>query len=212
MWQALHEELAPLGLTVITVALDKAIDDARPWIELAHPTHPSLVDTDYALADLYNIVNVPTVLWIDEEDRIVRPNDVHFVDETYTRVHGFSSDAPIAALRAWVQNEAAPYAGDAAADQPVPTAQHQLARAEFTLAWWLAQHGRVAEAEPHFVRAGELAPQDFTIRRGSMLMRGRDPAGKEFFSMVDDWVGAGNSYYVPQTDLAPRREPPPTPN
>ena len=100
MWQALHDELSPLGLTVITVALDKSIDDARPWIEAARPTHPSLIDTDYALADLYNIVNVPTVLWIDEEDRIVRPNDVHFVDETYTSVHGFRSDAPITALRA----------------------------------------------------------------------------------------------------------------
>jgi hypothetical protein len=203
VWQALHEELSPLGLTVITVALDKTIDDARPWIEAAHPTHPSLIDTEYALADLYNIVNVPTVLWIDEADQIVRPNDVHFVDETYTKVHGFRSDAPIAALRAWVHGEAAPYAGDAVADQPVPTAQHQLARAEFALAWWLARNGRPDDAEPHFVRAGELAPHDFTIRRGSMLMRGLDPAGPDFFAMVADWVGAGNSYYVPQQDLAP---------
>ena len=204
MWQALHEELSPAGLTVITVALDKAIDDARPWIEAANPTHPSLIDTDYALADLYNIVNVPTVLWIDEDDRIVRPNDVHFVDETYTKVHGFRSAEPIDALRAWVHGRAAPYAGDAAADQPVATADHQLARAEFALAWWLAQQGRLDAAEPHFVRAGELAPHDFTIRRGSMLMRGLDPAGPDFFTMVADWVGAGHSYYVPQQDLAPQ--------
>ena len=99
MWQALHHELSPLGLTVITVALDKRAEDARPWIEAAAPEHPSLIDADYVLADLYNVVNVPTVLWIDEEGRIVRPNDVHFVDETYTGVHGFRSDKPIEALR-----------------------------------------------------------------------------------------------------------------
>ena len=58
---------------MITVALDKSPEDARPWIEAARPRHPSLVDTGHVLADLYNIVNVPTVFWIDEAGRIVRP-------------------------------------------------------------------------------------------------------------------------------------------
>ena len=61
MWQALHEELGGAGFTVITVALDKSADDTRPWIEAARPTHPSLIDTRHVIADLYNIVNVPTV-------------------------------------------------------------------------------------------------------------------------------------------------------
>ena len=203
MWQALNIELAPLGLTVITVALDKTLDDARPWIEAAHPTHPSLVDVNYTMADVYNMVNVPTVLWIDEDGRIVRPNDVHYVDETFSGIHGYHAEAPIAALRAWVHGESSGYDGDAIADQPVATVEHQMARAHFATAWWLANHDRGAEAEPHFVMADELAPQDFTIRRGSMLMRGKDPAGMDFFQMVGDWVGAGNSYYVPQADLAP---------
>ena len=72
MWQALYEELKGQGFTVITVALDKTPDDARPWIEKASPTHPALIDTQHVLADLYNVVNVPTVLWIDERGRIVR--------------------------------------------------------------------------------------------------------------------------------------------
>jgi len=46
---------------VITVALDKTADDARPWIEGAAPTHPTLIDTRHVMADLYNVVNVPTV-------------------------------------------------------------------------------------------------------------------------------------------------------
>ncbi len=50
---------------MITVALDRGPDDARPWIEAATPTHPSLIDTRHVLADLYNIVNVPTVVWIE---------------------------------------------------------------------------------------------------------------------------------------------------
>ncbi len=203
MWQTLNTELAPFGLTVITVALDKNFDDARPWIEVAAPTHPSLIDTNYVMADLYNMVNVPTVLWIDEEGRIVRPNDVLYVDETFSAIHGYEAAQPIAALRAWVHGEYSGYDGDAIADQPVASADDQLARAHFATAWWLANNGRNAEAEPHFEAADALAPHDFTIRRGAMLMRGKDPSGMEFFKMAGDWVSAGNSYYVPQSDLAP---------
>jgi hypothetical protein len=201
VWQALHAELSPLGLTVITVALDKSPEDARPYIEAASPTHPSLIDTDYVLADLYNLINVPEVLWIDETGRIVRPNDAFFVDETYKSYHGFSVEKPIAALRAWVRGEAPPL-GEGLDNRPrIPDDAVQLARTHFALAWWLAKNGRAAEAESHFVTAGELAPHDFTIRRGSMLMRGLDPAGPDFFKMVQDWTSAGNSYYVPLPDL-----------
>jgi len=203
VWQDLNVELAPLGLTVITIALDKTPDDARSWIEAASPTHPSLIDTDYVMADIYNMVNVPTVVWIDEDGRIVRPNDAFFVTDTYTSMTGFHPEAPIAALRAWVRGEAPALADGIDVRPPAPSADHQLARTHFVLGWWLAHHGRAAEAEPHFVRAGELAPQDFTIRRGSMLIRGLDPAGPDFFAMVGDWVGAGNQYYLPLPDLAP---------
>ena len=44
---------------------------------------PSLIDTRHRLADLYNMVNVPTVVWIDERGRIVRPNDVAFGSDTF---------------------------------------------------------------------------------------------------------------------------------
>ena len=203
MWQALHTELEPLGLTVLTVALDKTPDDARPWIEAAAPTHPSLIDTGYLLADLYNMVNVPTVLWIDEEGVIVRPNDAFFVADTYSAVTGFRPEKPIEALRAWVRGDAAALAPGIDDRPEAPSETHQLARTEFVLAWWLAQQGRTDEAEPHFARADELAPHDFTIRRGSMLVRGRNPAGPEFFAMVGAWTAAGNSYYVPLPDLAP---------
>ena len=38
-----------------------------------------------------------------------------------------------------------------------------------------------------------------------MPIRGIDPAGPDFFAMVGDWVKAGNSYYLPQADLAPTK-------
>ena len=55
---------------MITVAVERDGEDAREFIEAAAPTHPSLIDTDHVLAERYNMVNVPTVLWIDERGRV----------------------------------------------------------------------------------------------------------------------------------------------
>lgn len=202
MWQAIHEELAPDGLVVITIAIDRSADDARPFIQRAKATHPSLIDTEHRLADLYNMVNVPTVVWIDERGSIVRPQDVHYVSNELASITKFHNRKPLAALRAWVSDDAPAYPGDVLADTKVPSDGDQEARAAFALAWWLAQQGRADAAERWFVRAGELAPHDFTIRRGSMPIRGIDPAGPAFFQMVGEWASRGNSYYLPLADTA----------
>jgi hypothetical protein len=42
-----------------------------------------LVDADHEFVDAYGIRNVPTVVWIDEDDRIVRPNSPEFGDDQF---------------------------------------------------------------------------------------------------------------------------------
>ena len=61
---------------MIAVAFDDAADEVRPWTEGI--TFPVLIDRNHLLTELYAISNVPTVIWIDEDDRIVRPNGVAF--------------------------------------------------------------------------------------------------------------------------------------
>ena len=201
MWQALYEELRDRDFLVIAIALDKSPDDARPWIEKAAPTYPALIDAQHAVADLYNIVNVPTALWIDERGRIVRPNDVVFGTDTFKHITQLESARPLAAVRAWARGETAGFtAAQARALQTLPSAQDQQARAEFGLADWLVRQGRAEAAERHFIRAGELAPHDFTIRRGSMPIRGLDPMGPQFREMIQSWAAAGHSYYLPLPD------------
>src|SRR5262249_9779430 len=102
------------------------------------------------------------------------------------------------ALRAWVK-EGARLLDETQVRQlqVLPTAAEQMARAEFALAWYLHQLGKPAAAERHFVRAGELAPHDFTIRRGSMPIRGLDPMGPAFAELYTEWAQAGKPYYQP---------------
>jgi tetratricopeptide (TPR) repeat protein len=78
VWQALYEELAPDGLEIVTVALDTDREAARPFVEAARPTHPSLVDEALSMVDQFGITNVPFALWIDEGGTIVRPAEVAF--------------------------------------------------------------------------------------------------------------------------------------
>jgi hypothetical protein len=95
-------------------------------------------------------------------------------------------------------------ADDVRAQQTLPTAADQQARAEFGLGQWLFERGRTEAAARHFERGGALAPHDFTIRRGTMPMRGIDPMGPQFRAMLGEWVQAGQPYYRPLADTAGR--------
>jgi tetratricopeptide (TPR) repeat protein len=79
VWQALRTELHPLGLEIVTVALDTAGPEAaRRWIEAAKPEHPSLIDQGHVVDELLGIVNVPSGVWINEEGILVRPAEPAF--------------------------------------------------------------------------------------------------------------------------------------
>jgi len=183
----------------ITVALDRCADDARPYIERARPTHPSLIDTQHLVADLYAMINVPTLVWIDEAGRIVRPNEAQYGTDTFTQFHGKHSAPFLAAVRAWVRGERGALApAQVRSQQLLPTPDQQRARAEFTLAWHLHQQGRLEAAERHFERAGRLSPHDWTIRRGTMPIRGKNPMGPEFFELYKEWQAAGSPGYPTQ--------------
>ena len=74
MWQALRNELHPLGVEIVTVSLELSGPDAsRPFIEAASPEHPSLLDPGHQMDALFGVVNIPNVVWIDENGVIVRP-------------------------------------------------------------------------------------------------------------------------------------------
>ena len=71
-WQALHEELEPLNVSVVSVALDVEPEHTYKWIDQANPTHPCVIDTRHATAELFGINNIPMAVWIDEDGTIVR--------------------------------------------------------------------------------------------------------------------------------------------
>lgn len=193
-WQALQQELEPFDFTIVAVALDSA-DEAREFIEAVAPSFVALVDPDHVVAERYGLVNVPSTVWIDENDHVVRAPDIAPGDDMFREFTAIDSSVHHAQLRDWVRNGVLP-ADEAAvrADQQPPSADEQLARVERRLAVALVRGGHEELAEGHFARASELAPLDWTINRGSMRHRGGDPFGQEF-DFFEDWKAAGRPGY-----------------
>jgi len=159
----------------------------RPFIEGAAPTHPSVVDEQHRVAELYHFQNVPSIVWIDEGGRICRPVDNQFGTDTFVQFTGKRSGPYLEMIREWVHEGRHTVEPDVARTlQPTPTAETQLARAERALAWHLHEAGRGEAAARHFARAGELAPEDWTIRRGSLPILGESPFGPAFFALAEE--------------------------
>ena len=187
----------------ISVALDRSADDARPFVEAAGATHPSLLDTQHRFAELYHVTNVPTILWIDEQGRICRPHDSQFGTDTFRQFTHKRSAPYLDMIRRWVRTGVGALDPDEARRlQPAVSRESQLARAERALAWHLHQQGAQRAADRHFERAGELAPLDWTIRRGSLPIRGQDPFGPAFFALAEQ----GRPEYAMEA-VTPTRDP-----
>ena len=193
-WQELHDELADGDFTVIAVAIDNSAEDVRPWVDGI--TYPVLVDQNHLLTELYAISNVPTVLWIDEDDKIVRPNGVAFGSDLFKEFTGVESGPHLDAVRRWVNDGQTPLSGDEARRAVADLSDDEvLARLHFRVAAEALRQGDEKTARRHFETAGELAPYDFTIRRAAMPLLGDDPFGPTFFTFYEDWQKAGSPYH-----------------
>ncbi|GAB2835264.1 hypothetical protein GCM10022221_37820 [Actinocorallia aurea] len=203
-WQERHAVLAPLGLEVVSVALDRRPEDAAPWIAEAlagGEPHTALIDADGHVAELYDVLNVPTVVWIDEEGRVARPQDTQFATDLFREMSGIAAAAALGALGRWVEDgDSGLSRADVERTTRHATPERQRARTEAALGLWLHRNGRETEAEEHFAAAGELAPEDVTIWRGTMPLRGIDPMGEAYFARRDAMVEAGIPVYRPLQD------------
>ena len=206
-WQAIYEQLKDKNFEIVSVAQDtNGVKDAGPWITAANPTYRALIDEKHVVSKLYNMVNVPTGVWIDEHGSIVRPNEVAFVDDRFKDFTGLDSAPYLNALRDWVEKGSrSAYAMDEARLQEklaVNDPHVVLAAAEFGLGEHLYKSGHLAEAIPHFKEAQRLNPKSWNYKRQAYAL---SDAKRDYgTTFVDEVQKAGGSkvYYVPP-DLAP---------
>ena len=155
-----------------------------------------MIDRDLAVAELYGFVNVPASVWIDEHGRIVRPPDQALGDDRFRAFTGVDSSVHHNLLRAWVKDGVRDL-DDAAvrANLQIPTEDVQLARLHRKIAVDLLDRNDTEGAHEHLASAEALAPNDWTIRRGNLPLKGDDPFGQKFFDFVAEWNEAGRPGY-----------------
>lgn len=203
MWQSLYADLRDSGFAVVAVAMDVP-EAARPWIEAAKPDYPCLIDRNHHLADLYNMVNVPQAVWIDEAGHIVRPPENAGSSDAFRNMDRVTKQMTpeqlkerertkstyVAAVRDWVSKGAASEfvydAAQARALLRLPDSSIAEAHAHFRLAQYLLRQGKSDEAMAHFSDASRLHPESWTIWRQAAEKDATGLAsGLEFWARVD---------------------------
>lgn len=216
VWQRLHDEAKDAGFTVIAVAMDSKPGAADPWIEKASPTYPALIDKEHALADAYNLVNVPQAAWINEEGRIVRPPEAagafDFLNKRDPSSPGISPELIeknkatrrfyLDALRDWIaKGDESTFAlseAEIRERMDVPGEAVREAHVAFRLGQHLVSKGRAEEGEMLLNRAKTLHPESWSIwRQTAEKLESGIAAGPDFNARVLERAKENKPYYAP---------------
>lgn len=218
VWQKLHQELKDQSFTVIAVALESRGDEgAREWIEKAEPDYPCLIDEHHKVAALYNMINVPQAVWIDEKGLIVRPTETAGATEGFRKMDPKTFKMPeeevekakqtrqvyLNAIRDWVakgeESEFALSAEEVQAKTPIFTEDVATANALFRLGEELVKRGEDKQGFDVLEKAAALNPDAWSIwRQKSDLEEKGKAMGMEFWQRVQ---ALGNKRYYAPVDM-----------
>ena len=205
------------GFEIVSVAMDSDPEAARPWVAEANPTYMVLLDTRHQLSSLYNMVNVPQAVWIDEAGMIVRPTEsggsIDILREFDMETMAFKPDAVEragaakatyeSAVKDWAINGSDSkyvFSPDQVRDH-VESMTDSMAEAHclFQLGEYLLRNGQDDEAAEIFGRCRELHPDSWNIfRQTTEKMDTGIAAGEEFWGKV---MSLGEKQYYKSVDM-----------
>jgi hypothetical protein len=153
-------------------------DVARPFVEAARSTHPSLIDQTHYMDARFGVTNIPQVIWIDENSTIVRPAEPASPMPVGEEALGMLAltggmeerERYVARVQDWVEKGAdSRYAlspEQVVNRSPARPRAVSEAAANFELAQYLwRQEGFSERAIAHFNAAHELQAENITYKR-----------------------------------------------
>jgi hypothetical protein len=197
--------------------MDADIEAARPWVDAASPTYVTLIDQNHLLSSLYNMVNVPQAVWIDEHGRVVRPTEtggsIDILREFDMQAGAFKPEATaraqaakatyLDAVKDWAllgsESRFAFNPEQVRSHVPIMSDEIALAHAKFQLGQYLARQGRADEADALFEECRTLHPDSWNIfRQTSEKMETGIAGGPEFWEKV---MALGDKAYYASIDM-----------
>ena len=185
----------------------------------AAPTYPCLIDESHQVAELYNMVNVPTSVWIDEQGRIVRPPEAAGTSDVFRYMNRETFTIPpdaaaqgkrtksiyVEALCDWIEKgESSRHALDAdevRRRMSGMSADESKAAAAFRLGVWLTKQGHAEDGQRLMDESVRLRPENWSFRRQKIVLS--DPAlTGQFAATPEYWeavmaIGEEGYYYAP---------------
>lgn len=200
MWQVIYEELQAVNpdFEIISVAQDTGGEaDAGPIFDAANVSYTEIIDVNHHISALYNLVNVPSGVWIDKEGRIARINE-----GTYAKTHmngAFGTDEYLPIVRDWVANGAdSEYVWDSERVEGSiieRTPEAERAQPTFRLGSYFFQNDNDEKAEQYWTLAQELDPTSWNYLRQDLLYEEGGSAGPEWQQRRQEIESNGGSYY-----------------
>lgn len=175
---------------------------AGQWFDKAKCSFTQIVDEHHTISTLYNMVNVPTGVWIDEEGKIVRPNETAYSRNIEITLSGKKLSNRggdyVDAIRDWVANGAESkyvLSPDEIAQHMQPrTPDQAMADAYFQLGVHFQRAGDEERANSYWEKAQSLRPESWNYHRQDWSFTPRE-AGANWmkkFQALDD-----EEYYAP---------------
>jgi len=200
VWQSIYEELKSDTFEIISFAQDTGGEEAAgPIFDDANVTYTSVIDVNHHISALYNLVNVPSGIWIDEAGKIVRINE-----GTYAKVHfggAWGTDDYVPIVRDWVAKGAdSEYVWDqekvrASIIQRTPEAEQ--AQPAFRLGSYYFTDGHDEKAEQYWTMAQTLDPTSWNYLRQDLQYEDGGSSGPEWRARREKIEAAGGAYYAP---------------
>jgi tetratricopeptide (TPR) repeat protein len=175
------------------------------------PQYPCLIDQKHIVGELYEFINVPMVVWIDEQGRVVRPAEPAGVSDGIRAMDPKTFQIPkevidegkrlrrsyVDAIRDWVakgdRSEFVLAPEEARRRAAGPDDTDALATANFRLGEYLFEKGHRDEALKYFAEARRLRPESWSFKRQTWeLEQAGKASGPEFFAAV---MALGDDHY-----------------
>ena len=198
----MQEELEDQNFVIIAAAQDtEGWAAAGEWYDRAEPTYVALVDVQHRVSSLYNLVNVPSAVWVDEQGQVVRINE-----GTYTQTYNFGdlsfgTDQYAPAVRDWAMNGADSKfvwtPEEVTGKIRSRSSNEELAEPNFKLGVYFHEAGDETLANTYWERAEELFPDSWNYARQDWSFTPEE-AGANWSAKFD---GLGDRPYYAPLDL-----------
>ena len=174
------------------------------WYDQADATYITLVDENHTISSLFNLVNVPSAVWIDEHGKVVR------IDEgAYSKKHNmgdfeFGRDDYVPMVADWIkQGDKSQYVTEAAVPDLALSSDQALADANFKLGVFFKKAGDDARAAKYWAAAQALRDESWNYARQDWSFGASETASKNWAQKFESLEG--EPYYRPIEGLDPEQ-------